>query len=197
MGFHVPHATRDSATSFQFSTTGLSPPLVQYLAASSNLSLRSRCPTTPKCMHFGLGCSPFAHHYLGNRFCFLLLWLLRCFNSPGSLSITYVFSNQYLGFPHSDTSGSKPASNSPEHFVGNHVLLRLCVPRYPPWALSSLTTLMSVKMLRIISLQLWVYTRNSLLLIPNFITTYNCFSRLYAVFKVLAEYNPAVLLYNR
>jgi hypothetical protein len=32
------------------------------------------------------------------------------------------------------------ASNSPEYFVGNHVLLRLCVPRYPPWALISLTT---------------------------------------------------------
>jgi hypothetical protein len=33
-----------------------------------------------------------------------------------------------------------PASNSPERIVGNHVLLRLCVPRYPPSALCSLTT---------------------------------------------------------
>jgi hypothetical protein len=33
-----------------------------------------------------------------------------------------------------------PASNSPGHIVGNHVLLRLCVPRYPPSALCSLTT---------------------------------------------------------
>ena len=32
------------------------------------------------------------------------------------------------------------ASNSPEHIVGNHVLLRLCVPRYPPLALIRLTT---------------------------------------------------------
>jgi hypothetical protein len=32
------------------------------------------------------------------------------------------------------------ASNSPEHIVGNHVLRRLCVPRYPPLALISLTT---------------------------------------------------------
>jgi hypothetical protein len=32
------------------------------------------------------------------------------------------------------------ASNSPELFAGNRVLLRLCVPRYPPSALISLTT---------------------------------------------------------
>ncbi len=44
-----------------------------------------------------------------------------------------------LGLPHSDISGSQLASNSPERFVGRHVLLRLCVPRYPPLALSSLT----------------------------------------------------------
>ena len=32
----------------------------------------------------GLGSSPFAHHYLGNHCCFLLLRVLRCFSSPGS-----------------------------------------------------------------------------------------------------------------
>ena len=45
-----------------------------------------------------------------------------------------------FGLPHSDTSGSLLASSSPELFVGNHVLLRLCVPRYPPSALYNLTT---------------------------------------------------------
>ncbi len=35
----------------------------------------------------GLGCSPFAHHYSGNRFCFLFLRLLRCFTSPGIASL--------------------------------------------------------------------------------------------------------------
>src|SRR5919202_3944951 len=40
MGFHVSHATRDSATILKFSTTGLSPSLVQYLAASSNRQIR-------------------------------------------------------------------------------------------------------------------------------------------------------------
>ena len=32
----------------------------------------------------GLGCSPFARHYLGNHCCFLFLWVLRCFSSPRS-----------------------------------------------------------------------------------------------------------------
>ena len=32
----------------------------------------------------GLGCSPFAHHYLGNHSCFLFLLLLRCFSSKRS-----------------------------------------------------------------------------------------------------------------
>jgi hypothetical protein len=30
----------------------------------------------------GLGYSAFARHYLRNHFCFLLLWVLRCFSSP-------------------------------------------------------------------------------------------------------------------
>src|SRR5919199_1170754 len=66
MGFHVSHATRDSATILKFLTTGLSPSLVQYLAASSNCQIRYCCPTTPTSMLVGLGSSPFAHHYLGN-----------------------------------------------------------------------------------------------------------------------------------
>ena len=43
------------------------------------------CPTTPTAVAIGLGSSRFARRYLGNRGCFLFLWLLRCFNSPGSL----------------------------------------------------------------------------------------------------------------
>ena len=39
---------------------------------------------TPACTHAGLGSFPFARRYLGNRVFFLLLWLLRCFSSPGS-----------------------------------------------------------------------------------------------------------------
>ena len=56
------------------------------------------------------------------------------------------------------------AASSPELFVGRHVLLRLCVPRYPPSALIRLTTLV------LLQLVLAVAT-----------TIYSC---LYAVFKV-------------
>src|SRR6266566_6916642 len=43
------------------------------------------------------------------------------------------------GFPHSDTSGSKSARDSPEIFAACHVLLRLLAPRHPLRALCSLT----------------------------------------------------------
>ena len=39
----------------------------------------------------GLASSPFAHHYSGNRCCFLFLWVLRCFTSPRYLHLPYVF----------------------------------------------------------------------------------------------------------
>jgi hypothetical protein len=39
----------------------------------------------------GLASSPFAHHYSGNRGCFLFLWVLRCFTSPRFLHLPYVF----------------------------------------------------------------------------------------------------------
>ena len=40
---------------------------------------------TPECTHSGLGSFPFARRYSGNRCFFLLLRLLRCFSSAGSL----------------------------------------------------------------------------------------------------------------
>ena len=39
----------------------------------------------------GLACSAFARHYLRNHGCFLFLWVLRCFTSPRSLLLPYVF----------------------------------------------------------------------------------------------------------
>ena len=47
------------------------------------------------------------------------------------------------GFPHSDIHGSQPAFGSPWLFVDRYVLLRLPVPRHPPCALSSLTSVTS------------------------------------------------------
>ena len=136
-------ATRDPARSLLLSTTGLSPSLVQLLTASSSVHDPHCCPTTPNCMQLGLGCFRFARRYLGNRVCFLFLQLLRCFNSLGWLFPPYGFRWQYLRLPYSEITGSMPASSSSVHIVGRHVLLRLCVPRYPPSALVSLTTNLS------------------------------------------------------
>jgi hypothetical protein len=38
-----------------------------------------------------LASSAFARHYLRNHGCFLFLWVLRCFTSPRSLLLPYVF----------------------------------------------------------------------------------------------------------
>ncbi len=66
------------------------------------------------------------------------------------------------------------ASNSPAHIVGNHVLLRLCVPRYPPSALCSLTTINYIGVCDFSPLINELFNDESL---PDFV---------YAVFKVLA-----------
>ena len=52
------------------------------------LSLHIECPTTPRGTPLGLGFSRFARRYSGNRVCFLLLRVLRCFSSPGMPSNT-------------------------------------------------------------------------------------------------------------
>ena len=88
----------------------------------------------------GLGFSDFARHYSRNHFCFLLLQVLRCFNSLGCLLISYVFAyGWYLitdtGLPHSDTRGSLTVYVSPRRFAVNCVLLLLYMPRHPPYAL--------------------------------------------------------------
>ncbi|CAN4125485.1 unnamed protein product [Withania somnifera] len=70
-GFHVPHATRQ----------------------------HDACIALPQPRFHGLGCSHFARRYYGNRFCFLFLWLLRCFSSPGCLLPAHGFSSSSKGCP--------------------------------------------------------------------------------------------------
>ena len=48
------------------------------------------------------------------------------------------------GFPHSDICGSMAICASPQLFAAYHVLHRLLVPRHSPYALSSLTSKMSI-----------------------------------------------------
>ena len=83
--FHVSRCTLDSALPFIPSLTGLSPSLAGFpKAILLKLTVRSAV-RTPACTHPGLGSSPFARRYSGNRCFFLFLRLLRCFSSPGSL----------------------------------------------------------------------------------------------------------------
>ena len=75
---------------------------------------------------------------------FLFVLLLRCFSSQAFLLTIYVFncrlqSFNSVGFPHSDSHGSRLFSSSPWLFVALHVLRRLSVPRHPPLALCSFT----------------------------------------------------------
>ena len=92
----------------------------------------------------GLGCSPFARRYSGNRSFFLFLGVLRCLTSPRWLRSAYFIQRTMTGlhpagFPHSDIPGSKTVCVSPRLIAAYHVLHRLLVPRHPPCTLSSLT----------------------------------------------------------
>src|SRR3954454_7047249 len=60
---------------------------------------------------YGLGWSDFARHYFRNHGCFLFLWVLRWFTSPGSLPAP-IDSVQDIGCLH--PMGS-PIRKSPDH----------------------------------------------------------------------------------
>ena len=88
-GFLVSRATQDTAKNYNLICTGLSPPAVALSnALPVQLFLLHRSPTTPNmhCYIYGLGSCAFARHYSRNHFCFLLLWVMRCFSSPRSPS---------------------------------------------------------------------------------------------------------------
>ena len=111
-------------------------------ASSTIVLFRCGWSTTPDCS--GLGSSPFARRYLGNRCFFLFLRVLRCFSSPGYLLCTYGFSTGYLRitvseFPHSEICGSTAVCAFPQLIAACHVLRRLLVPRHSPYALLHLT----------------------------------------------------------
>ena len=132
-----------------FSITGLLPSMADL---SRSIHLKNffvtpmECPTTPVSKLTGLGSFRFARRYLGNRICFLFLWVLRCFSSPGLPRTPYVFRYTYCpitdsGLPHSEISGLTFTYNYPEHIGVSPVLHRLLVPRHPPCALIHLTKL--------------------------------------------------------
>ena len=93
----------------------------------------------PRFRRTGLGSSPFARHYWGNHVCFLFLWVLRCFSSPGSphhINMV-IITLQVIGLSHSEIRGSRDICSYPRLIAACHVLHRLREPRHPPDALSS------------------------------------------------------------
>ena len=122
---------------FQISNTGLSPSMVclsRHFFYSSKSHVKVPQPLVAR--QQGLGCSLFARRYWGNPLRFLLLRLLRCFNSPRFASYAYVFSVRHPdmtqdGLPHSEIFGSKPVCGSPKHIAAYHVLHRLSLPSHP------------------------------------------------------------------
>ena len=80
--------TLDSALPTPISRTGLSPSLAGLSRTVLLISFITSAVLTPGCTHPGLGSFHFARRYFGNRVFFLLLRLLRCFSSPGSLRMT-------------------------------------------------------------------------------------------------------------
>ena len=100
----------------------------------------------------GLACSAFARHYLRNHYCFLFLWVLRCFTSPRSLQLPYTFRQrspdmtpEIRGFPIRRSQDQSSFTSSPGLIAGYNVLHRLLVPRHPPTALSSLSKISKTK----------------------------------------------------
>ena len=96
--FLVSRGTLDTARSTWISNTRLS----RFLAGLPRPFFYPRwinfAVLTPKCKHLGLGSFPFARRYLGNRFFFLFLRVLRCFSSPGSLCIVMYWLYSTWGF---------------------------------------------------------------------------------------------------
>ena len=110
------------------------------------------CNTCQLSHTHGLASSAFARHYSRNHYCFLFLWVLRCFTSPRSLQLPYTFRQrspditpEIQGFPIRKSMDQSSFTNSPWLIAGYNVLHRLLVPRHPPTALSSLSKISKTK----------------------------------------------------
>ena len=84
----------------------------------------------------GLGSSPFARHYSGNRFFLSSPAGTKMFQFPAfAPALRPVRGIRPRGFPHSDSHGSLPVCGSPWIFAAYRVLPRFRKPRHPPFAL--------------------------------------------------------------
>ena len=136
--------TLDTAMSFKFSLTGLSPSLAGF-PKTVLLTLKNHlCSPNPTVHAPWFGLFPFRSP---------LLWKsIFSFSSSGYLDVSvhrvpfhtlwigvWMTGVRPAGFPHSDICGSMDICSSPQLFAAYHVFLRLLVPRHPPCALISLT----------------------------------------------------------
>ena len=144
----------DSPASYRISVPGSTqvPDRSQSVFAYGTVTLFGRlshtvpltdCFVTPMCQALQpqsgkpdwFGLLPFRSPLLGKSF--LFLWVLRCFSSPGSHLLLYIFKQKIPlvrngGFPHSEISGSAPVHGFPELIAVSHVLHRHLTPRHPP-----------------------------------------------------------------
>ena len=121
------------------SRKGLSPASAHHsrcFRSLRNSILTLLLPRHVRCHTAGLGSSPFARRYWGNRCYFLFLQVLRCFSSLRSPPALLDVGIAPHGLPHSDICGSMRICRSPQLFAACHVLHRLREPRHPPCALS-------------------------------------------------------------
>ena len=102
------------------------------------VAVPSRTPLLPRLRldAGGLGSSPFARHYSGNRFFLSSPAGTKMFQFPAFAPASQpVHGIRPCGFPHSDSHGSLPVCGSPWIFAAYRVLPRFRKPRHPPFAL--------------------------------------------------------------
>ena len=132
---------------------------------------------------YGLGSSPFARRYSGNRNFFLFLRVLRWFTSPGSPSPCGEYPPfQVDGLPHSEIPGSQVACTSPGLFAACHVLHRQVSPRHSLYALNSLTINFKLSMNKSTLLSGFILQARKIIILPFFIL-----SRYITLFKSLCQ----------
>ena len=136
--------TLDTAMSFIFSLTGLSPSLAGFPKTILLDLLNQFRGPNPGVHALRFGLFPFRSP---------LLWKSHVvFSSSGYLDVSVhrvPFLKLCIGlrilevcssrFPHSEISGSKDICSSPKLFAAYHVFHRLLVPRHPPYALFRMT----------------------------------------------------------
>ena len=96
---------------------------------------------TPTDKSIGLGCSRFARHYYGNHYLFSFPPGTKMFQFSGFASRQFCLDITTLlamGCPIRKSLDRSLFSDSPKLIAGYHVLLRLLVPRHPPYTLNNL-----------------------------------------------------------